>query len=248
MKRFLIATLLCLVIVLSFVFVALKYVSTGPDNNSFNKNWRSKFAENPFLRRALSLHYDGDANSDYLGPRYSRILIEVDSMEGVSIPLAAIQELVKNISAVTGKNTGFIASDDHLVKPDLVDLRNFIMDNQDYSSGKDRAVLHLVIVNSNEEDSSFLGKTINDDTVVLYYDMLSEVTSRNPELFKAYFQSTALHEFGHQLGLGHNKEEGCLMNEAVEEFTIVRQDLDEVVSTFCDFELEQIQDIKSQYN
>ena len=65
-------------------------------------------------------------------------------------------------------------------------------------------------------------------------------TRENPDILPYYEESTALHEFGHQLGLPHNAEPNCLMNEHADEARALREKTSDVITDFCAFELRQI--------
>jgi hypothetical protein len=58
-----------------------------------------------------------------------------------------------------------------------------------------------------------------------------------------------LHEFGHQLGLEHNDQADCIMNERIEKPSGAGEFFGQFNQTgFCDLELEQIGQIKAALN
>ncbi len=251
MKKFFTVIILILVIAASFGFAVFKFQSLGPKDNYFNTNLRSKFAQNFYLRKILSLHYDGDAATDYLGSRYEKILLEIDKSEDFIVPYTTYETLAQKIAAITGKQVTLMLSDQTLQNTEAVDpqdLARIVTENQDFKTNSNRAVLYLLILGSDQKDPSLIGTTVSDDAVIVYGGAIYDFTATNPSLFESFVASTALHEFGHQFGLGHNNEPNCLMNEEVEEFQLWIQDPSDVVSSFCQFELNQIQTKKDGLN
>jgi len=228
---------LLLIIALSLGFVALKSQARGSDDNFFNRELRQSFAENTWLRRVLELHYDGDAQSDYLGKRYTSILIEVDSLDTQTIRLEALNNLVKKIQEITGKETSYLVSDRNIIDRREIgerDIEEITARYRHHFNHGDTATVYLLMASVDAQDADKLGTTFRDYGVVLFAKALDEVTRDNPDTLSNYELSTALHEFGHQLGLPHNEQPGCLMNEQVE---LKRDERPaDVVVDFCDYE------------
>jgi predicted Zn-dependent protease len=238
---------LLLVIVAAFSFVAIKLLATGPDTNTFNTKYRPLLTAYPLLREMFRFHYDGDARADYLSDRYGKIMIEVDEMEGLEISDRVLISISKKISENTGKETVFIRSDKipYSKTVSLEDIDQLTKKYRNYIYAKDTAKVYVLYLSQlSGELSSDIGATHEEYGIALFDTPLRGLTSRNPEVFDRYVASTALHEFGHQLGLPHNENLGCLMNSGVDEGDVVREGTDDVIVDFCDYEKSLIQALK----
>ncbi len=242
MKKLSVIALLLLVIVLSFGFVILKSWSRGPDENYFNRHWRVKFAAHPWLREVLGLHFDSDGKADYLGQRYQKILIEVDIMETLTAQVEGLEFLKQKIQEITGKETSYIISDRNILYDrSLTDeeIAGFVRQYRGYRNTGKVATLYLLYGSRKEGSPSLLGSTYQEYGIVLFEEELKSLTGDNQKLLARYEVSTALHEFGHQLGLAHNDNFRCLMNEAVETVQVAYQDPEDVIVDFCEYEKQQ---------
>lgn len=239
MKRVLTISVLVIIIVLSFGFVILKVLAAGNDQSSFNRKIRPMLAAQPGLRQILSLHYDGDGRADYLGKRYKKILIEVDLATATTIRLAALDLLKTRIEEVTGKETTYIISDREmpyyreLSKEKIVKLA---LKYRNYHQTRDTATLYLMSLPKFTEQPTRLGMTHQEYGIVLFGEALADFTEDSPNTLINYEVSTALHEFGHQLGLPHNQEPGCLMNERAEIAHGALENPEDVITDFCEYE------------
>ncbi|MCL5666938.1 MAG: hypothetical protein M1383_04175 [Patescibacteria group bacterium] len=245
MKKFIVALLLICIIILSFGFTAIKLWSLGPEGNYFNSNLRLKFAKYPVARQILGLHFDGDARTDYLGPRFGKISVEVDSMQGLEIPYAVLKQMAEKIGQLTGKETSFFQSDDNLpYLPDLseADVKSLAKQYRNESALGETASLYLLVASRRDESMKELGSSLEEYGMVIFYDSLQEFTRDNPATFNNYLLSTILHEFGHQLGLPHNELDGCLMNENAEASHNARPSPETVLVNFCPEELAEIKE------
>lgn len=251
MKKFFAILVLLVLIITSFGFVVLKTLAQGAETNIFNRKFRSSFARSPIFRDLLGLHFDGDAKSDYLGQKYTKIRVEVDAMQGVAIDIEALSILTEKMKSATGKEVDYVISDEQIPYAESVDAQQIGQIAAKYRSFKshgDTASLYLLYLSSDDKEAQLLGKTYQEDGVVLYLGGLKQFISANPETLKYYEESTALHEFGHQLGLGHDEQEGCLMTARAETTHVARQDPMEVITDFCDYEKRQIDIIKNSFN
>jgi hypothetical protein len=239
MKRTLVIVFLLSVIVLSFGFVWLKNEARGPQTDYFNQHLRAWFDKYQPLRQILSLHYDGDGQTDYLGRHYKKILIEVDLMTALDTRLDALDNLAKHIQEVTGKPTSYIISDrDISYERTLTDeqIQAIPRQYQTFFTSGDTAVVYLMYLSRDKDHPSLLGLTYQEYGIVLFGDALRDLTDENSNLLSSYEESTSLHEFGHQLGLQHNIQTGCLMNEFVELGDVKHQRPPDVITDFCDLE------------
>ena len=216
-----------LVITVSFLFILAKIQAQGSEDNYFNRQWRPRLAQYPILRHLLGLHWDGDARADYLGDKYEKIFVEVDLADGQTVELAALDLLKEKMSAATGKPVSYLISDRTAPR-------------RNYRNESDTAAVYLRILDRDPESPDTLGKTFEEYGIILYGRRLREFTDSAPATLNSYIASTALHEFGHLLGLPHNDRPGCLMNEHAEEGDVAWQRAQDVIIDFCEYEKELI--------
>ena len=248
MKKVVLIFFLLIIITISSGYSFLKISANGGEDSYFNANLREDFAKIPLARKALGLHYDGDAKGDYLGNNYEEVEIAVSLMENNYINDKIFIGLSEKIENITGKKTNYrhIKIDDFEENSTLEGLREKLRKMR-YSSNK--AVVYLFVVNGLENEKEQIGSTLMEDGLVYFQNttMLNankEDSESFDEDFIKYSISTLLHEFGHQIGLDHNEEKGCLMNPKTE-FTNMRNR--KVIDDFCDSEKEKILKIKSLY-
>jgi hypothetical protein len=224
------------VIIISFGFVYFKVSAQNTGSNYFNDNLRHKFARYPAVRQILGLHFDGDAKADYLGNRYQNITIKIISMEGLDISDEAAEVFAKRVENITGKKTKYLFYPNIPYKS-LIGAEELRKSLGSMGSSQD-AVAYVFIV-SQDADSEILGSTVLENGMVLFKNPLTnDMWKDNEENVDSYIASLLLHEFGHQLGLGHNSVSGCLMNEKAE-FSDGGRLLREI-NDFCEFEKKQI--------
>jgi hypothetical protein len=239
MRKAAIIIVLALVILLSFGFVYAKGQAQGPDNNYFNTHLRSWFDRSLVMRNVLGLHYDGDGRYDYLGGKYKKILIEVDIMSELSIRTDGLNLLVQKIQDVTGKPTSYVISDKNIqYARDLTieGIAQIVASYRNHKNSKDTAMVYLLYASRDQANPQTLGITYQEYGIVLFGDELGDFIQDNASTLPLYEESTALHEFGHQLGLDHNDKDSCLMNQSAEESHVALEKPEDVVTDFCDFE------------
>ncbi len=248
MNRLLVVGLLLLIIVAAFGFVVLKSQANGSEDNYFNQELRARFAAYPLLRSILNLRYDGDARADYLGDSFEKIVIEVDSMENIDVHYESLDLLQDRVKEITGKQTVYVISDSNIPYTQTVDdaaLADLTLKYRNRKSGGDAAALYVLYVSREDSKPDLLGSTHEEYGIVLFYDTVADFTKGNTSVLRSYEGSTLLHEFGHQIGLPHNSDEGCLMNETADQGQVLYEDAGEVVTDFCEYELNQILSTKS---
>lgn len=238
MKKLSVIVLLLSVILLSFSFVILKSAANGSDENYFNRHLRPYFAATPWLREVLNLHFDGDSAQDYLGQDYEKILIEVDIMDAVAARIDVLDKFKGKIQEVTGKPTSYIISDRN-VRYDRElgqeQIRTIAAKHRDHKSHKDTAAIYMLYGSRSADRESLLGQTYQEYGIIVFAETMAERTGDDYAVQVAFEFSTALHEFGHQLGLPHNTEPGCLMNDQAG----IREGYnrsDEIITDFCEYE------------
>lgn len=239
--------LLILIIIFLALVIIIKVESVGPDTNYFNTHFRENLARVPFLRRFFKLDYDGDSRSDYLGNRFSKILIEVDAMQGENLDLELFDRLTKAVSQITGKQTDYIISNTDIPQSETTeeDAAKIQKQYQNAATEPNTASLYLLVLSRKKDEPKQIGSTLGNNAIILYAGSVEDFTERAAGSFRNYLFSTLLHEFGHQIGLGHNNEPGCLMNPKAEINDIARLNPDDVVTNFCPSELSEISSLKS---
>jgi len=243
MLKGLVVTILATVIFCSLVFVILKSSLLLAPEGALAMSIRNHLAPSPVMRNMFGLHYDGDAKSDYLGEKYSNILVEVDFFGEGQNYRNQMEALAEKIEAATGKHTQVLMSsrisalEDTLSDQELLQQKKLY---QNQSSGGEKAIFYVLIVSLYQEEPELIGRTLEEDGVAVFLDAIDALGSGRDEIII----STLLHEFGHQLGLPHNSESRCLMNEQLEVGGASRYQPDD----FCAFEQKQISLIKQSIN
>ena len=214
--------------------------------NSFTLSIRGHLIRHPLLRTVFDLHNDGDGASDYLGASTKKIEMNVYSMpsEG-SIDESVISQLASSVQSVTGKpvtvnTTGeeILADDNPVSDAELNTVLGQYSTPESQVAGD--AVLNVFIVSQDSDDQNELGVTFRENGIVLYDTEVINLTTDNPQTLDQYQLSTLLHEFGHQIGLQHNTQPGCLMNPSADIGYAPYVDPSSIPVTFCQYELSEI--------
>ncbi len=233
--------LLTAVILFCAGFIYGRISAAGPQTDYFNSHWRTTLDRTPVLRQILGLHDNGDARSDYLGSRFSSIYITVNAVYDVTVDTAVLDRFAAAVRDVTGKPASYRVVYNNISQTDLSDDDVAGIFNRYHSpipSGA--ASLTVLIADTHQNEPNLLGSTFQEYGIVMYKKTLEGFTSAAPSTLGNYELSTLLHEFGHQIGLGHNNIPGCLMNSQAEQNNAAITDPAFVVTDFCQPELEQI--------
>ena len=245
MKKSAVVFFLVVFIGVIFSYIILRIGFLGSEDNFFNAKLRPHFSKYVILRQIFSLHFDGDAKTDFLGKGYGNILIEVDSMDKYDFDLSTLDLLAKKIQEITKKPTTYIFSDENIPYTEALNsqkIKEITKMNRDYFNNQKRAAIYLLVGSRDEKQPSLLGSTLDEYGIVLFMDALLDFTQDSPDnTLVNYEVSTILHEFGHQIGLPHNSEPNCLMNEQVEIHSGVFESLNSIIMDFCDLEKQSIQ-------
>lgn len=241
MKKTLSLIGLLVVILATGVFLIFRIGSLGEEDNWFNRNFREKLISYPLFRQIFELHNDGDGRFDYLSPQRGKLVVEVDSIDGLSLAAEEKDSIRKKLSQITGKtveivessripSSGGLYSDEELLK--------LASTYQIYHPSREQAVFYLLLAERSREDETLVGETIGENGAVLYLQAIKDIRPRHR---RQAIISTVLHEFGHQLGLPHNDQQDCIMNPVFE----VGGWFEEITTEFCDLELRQIENIRN---
>jgi len=245
---------LFILIIIIFTFFIIRYSANLPqENNWFNRKFRAGFVYYPILRSVFNLHWDGDARSDYLSnKKFKKLLIEIDRYTNCQFSQKNIENIKSEIAPVVQKPLGVeIREDDifDLSQSSLSreDLQQIIKKYKDNKAKNSQAVFYIICLNGFKDAPTNIGLSSGEDGAVIFWDEMKEISSENPASFDLFFESTVLHEFGHQVGLEHSNEPECLMNERVESPGNAAGALSEIPTKFCPQELQQIENLRNQY-
>ncbi len=239
--RFLKGLLLVAFILLCGGFIYAKVGSLGAPDNYFNTHYRLQLDRYPVMRQVLGLHSYGDGRADYLGTRYGKITIEVDVLDGVMVDKDVLTRFVAKVQDITGKPTSYFISDTNLpyANPTNADVAHIVNFYRNTGSG-DSASLYLLLADTSKDNGKQLGSTYDEFGIVLYDQAVKDFTAGSFDTYESYSFSTLLHEFGHQLGLEHNDQTGCLMNAKAETSDQPKPFANLVITNFCQFEKQEI--------
>lgn len=251
MKKVITSLFLLTVIFFLFSFIYLKISANGPEDNFFNANWRGEIAKNYLARQILGLNDSGDAKYDYLGSDVKEIFIEVDSMAGLKVQNDLFEDLASRISAMTGKPTRYIYSEQDIPynDADLNKLADEAKLHRVRYRKNSQGVLYILVAGSLIEEPERLGSTLGNDGIVLFFNTLTKYAveysaNKDPEILNKSAIEVLLHEFGHQLGLEHNANPRCLMSDKTE-FSASRM-VEDIVFDFCESEKAELSELRKQ--
>lgn len=250
MKKVSIA-LLILFIICIFSFAAIRYFANEKSqDNWFNDHWRPALARYPLARTVFNLHWDGDARANYLLSKpFSKLLLVIDREENCQLSPAVLDQVQTKINAAIQKPSGvtsresrvFVAMEDSMSNQQI----HQVADRYRISRlAKDTAVLYVLCLGSYASAPSNIGLTVNEDGLAIFWSTISQLSNNNPSVRDEYIVSTILHEFGHQLGLNHVQDPGCIMSSAVESPGSVAAFRLPSVTDYCPAERAMIDQIK----
>ncbi len=223
----------------------MKIQILGDRSSSFNQKYRHKFGQFQFSRSLLGMHDYGDAREWYLKGD-SPIVVEVVTAKGLDIDQKALDNFSTDVKTYTGRQ---------VIVFDVEEIADGVLSDEDLA---EVVKLHrkqivpgqpnffIIYAEDFQRAGTELAKTYNEYGMVMSDKRLSEVTAGYPGSVSEYVESTLLHEFGHQLGLEHNNEPNCIMNEKVEKPAELWGDkIDYIVTKFCETELNQLKAIQA---
>jgi hypothetical protein len=232
---------LLLIIAGCTVVVLVVLGARGSDDNYFNKNVRHRLSRHEFFRNLFRLHYDGDARSEYLGQSKTQIQIRVGIEDAATVPDSIWQEFAAQVEFVTSKRTAYEVIDNSLVA--ALPTEKLFTELEPETKEPGTAYVYVAVLGADSANPDTLGKTFKEHGIIFFKEALDSFTSSTPATYTTYAVSTLLHEFGHQIGLPHNNEPACLMNEHAESDGIPKNHPSLTVTNFCAFEEEQIKTI-----
>jgi hypothetical protein len=167
-------------------------------------------------------------------------VVAVFAMDKYGADKDSLDQFIHKVAEVTGKPTSykFIKTDIPFENYSEINTLQEYLDNRKYKNEKDEAVLSLIIASQLKNSENQIGSTLGENGIILFQGTLNKYMINERDDVTSNASAVLLHEFGHQLGLNHNNNYGCLMNES-SEFTQEGRSSD-IVSDFCDFEKNEI--------
>lgn len=240
-------TFLTLSLVLVFwtsIYILKKQANTDGEN-FFNTYFRHYFIKSDLLSRVFHLDFDGDYRA-VLFSGTGEVVVEVDNFSGFQLTSQDFELAGENFSKVIARPVSFIFSDKLTEAPLNQTPEKLKKTFRNLNLQSSANTLYLLVLKSAEQ-SDLLGSTLGRDGLILYADSIFEFSNKNQRLFNAYLNGTLLHELGHQLGLDHNQDTGCLMNEYAEENHLAKTRADSVLIDFCESEKAWLEKEKNKF-
>lgn len=230
------------------VFVYLKIQVMGSPNSGFNQTTRFKLGQHPVLRTILGLHNSGDARSEYFAGR-GPIAIEWFKPLEEDVDKAVLQKFADAVTKYTGRPTVVnLAGGAGDSTTELANLKSFVLKAAGSKPTGSSLLMVVFAKNYSPQPPQELSTTFQESGIVLSLDAHDNFLGSYNQNLDNYLLSSLLHEFGHQIGLGHNQDPACVMNEHA---GIDGRPLEFYGKTdpqdFCPTEVDQINRLKAQY-
>jgi predicted Zn-dependent protease len=237
--------LFCIVVIIVGIFAYLRFSVNGNLDSYFNQHTRFQMGKYKAVRALFGLHNDGDARVEYLNAKLP-IVIEVVKPTGTMLDERIIKQFADKVAEFTGKQTT-IFNEDHIPSGTLNEKDLALMVSQHRRHAAGNANLFVIYADDFVADNpNEIGRTYLESSIVISDKRLKELTQGDSRIMPSYQLSTMLHEFGHQVGLGHNNGEDCIMNTTVEQPERMVHFFSDITPTsFCELELDQLKVIKA---
>ncbi len=257
-SRIIKVVILLIIIAFCSTFVVFRYFGNKDVDNWFNEGLRGYVTRFPTMRSMYGLHWDGDAKSDYLSnKKYKSLMVEIDGTDRCRSVLSNNQELLVNeISNLVQKpegveiDIGSLVDDDELIflESNAFDraINKIINRLRGHRTNGDQAVFYVLCIDYHRDNPSWLANTYQEDSMLLFYDRANEIAGNNYEALSVYLTTSLLHEFGHQLGLGHVNDPNCIMANRVE-YLESDSKFDKIPQDFCQLSFDRLEIIRQAY-
>ncbi len=209
------AIIAILVILFSGIYIYIYWQSHRDLNSGFNQTTRFQIGKKPWARKLWALHNDGDARAQYLLGS-EPMIVEIVRPDSIDFHEELNTNLRKKLGKILGRPVQTF-SVDFIKQGNLTedDIENIVHTKQRHNL-PDQPHFFIILADSYEGEGLELGKTYQEFGMLLSNKRLKEVSADlGATSVDQYMESTILHEFGHQIGLPHNQDEDCIMNEKV---------------------------------
>ena len=241
MKKWLTIVILIIMIIGTFGFAVLKVGSLGERDNWFNRELRSDLSRSRFARTVFALHDNGDGRYDYLSNGTKAVTIEIDTLAGQTLAGGTLQKVERDFEEILTADVRIVASSEIPGGLDSASPEELAEQCRSFRATSENAVFYLLVLKLDSKNPSQVGSTFREDGAVIYAQAIENLGSTNRVVLES---STILHEFLHQLGMGHVNQPKCIMDEAVE----VGGVRSSIPTKLCAEELELLNQIKATIN
>jgi len=201
---------------------------------------RDEFSKNDFLQIAFQLDKLSDTKRDLLIKDLDIIVIPTASF---SLENSVTSNIAQKITDLTEKKVN-ILTDKTFERQEIADLSKDNLGTISKDAAKkagSKNYLAVILFDKSKDAPTNVGIAEGGRTIAFFEGRIAEL-SETPSVLDDLRVSTVLHEYGHLIGLEHNNNEGCLMNEKVE--SPGNNWSSSMPEDFCDFELSQIEDLR----
>ena len=243
LKKFLtvsLTTILILIIVFNLVYLFFFALFNSQVFLAKSVTLRDEFSKNELLQVAFQLDRLSDAKRDLLVKDLDVIIVPTASF---SLGSDVSSNIAQKIGEVTGKRVN-VLTDKTFERHEIVDLSQENLENISKSVAQkagSKNYLAIILLDKSKETPTNVGMAEGERVIVLFEDRIAEL-SETQTVLDDLKVSTVLHEYGHLIGLEHNNNKGCLMNEKVE--SPGSNWSADMPQTFCSFEKSEIEKLK----
>jgi hypothetical protein len=190
---------------LVFTLILARVSTTSPGSGGL----RAELDRYPTLRGIFRLHSYGDGKTDYLLSKYKQIKLEIDYLPGYAPSEAMRLNLDKDLEALTGKTVSSFLSDEissgenNTERYNETELSSLESKYRSTHTSGQTAALYMLVVTKSSEHPTNVGETMDENSFVMFDQEIQELPTYSTDELKLE-ESTALHEFGHLLGLEHS--------------------------------------------
>ena len=248
LKTFLKVVCSVVAVLAAITFLYFKVELMGNLNSNFNQFTRFKLGRYAVLRTVLGLHNVGDARAEYLN-NPGVIVIEWFEPNTAIIDQSVLQQFADLVHKYTGRvvrvSLPAEVGDGVLSQTNLAQLKFQTLADTS-SSGSELKVVFAK--DYSPRATGELSTTYLDSGIVISLSAHEEFLKNSQQLMNNYLLSSLLHEFGHQIGLVHNNDSGCIMSvhAGLDGLPVENYGLTDP-QDFCEAEQSQVNQLKALY-
>lgn len=240
-------TILLIVLLIALgVFGYFKWQVNGDINSRFNQTQRYDLGKNGVVRWFLGLHRAGDARKEYLANQ-GPIVIEWFKAASLDINEQLLKDFAKKVQDYTGRPTQILRGGG--ISDGVVNLSDLSGFNLKASSDSGASTIVLFFVEDYKtRPEKVLSDTYGESGILISMKAHRDFVKNYSYNLDNYYLSSLLKEFGHQIGLGDNDENNCVMNPEVGVAGMPYENYGRTVATdYCQTEKNQIDQLRSFY-